>query len=170
MKKRCLKLFICFLATISVFLFNNSVKADETIDINVNGKPGVGGQDPCDKFSYVCIYNYAAFKVTHYRASGAKETKIYYTSGYSKNPFKSVDKTKSRFGTEEITYERINFKNYDLGNVSKKFTSTSGQKVYKKIIEQLKKRNSKLTRKIMDDFGINDSYIKSNQKDYFFNY
>ena len=168
MKKRCLKLFICFLATISVFLFNNSVKADETIDINVNGKPGVGGQDPCDKFSYVCIYNYAAFKVTHYRASGAKETKIYYTSGYSKHPFKSVDKTKSRFGTEEITYERINFKNYDLGNVSKKFTSTSGQKVYKKIIEQLKKRNSKLTRKIMDDFGINDSYIKSNQKDYFF--
>lgn len=168
MKKRCLKLFIYFLATISVFLFNNSVKADETIDINVNGKPGVGGQDPCDKFSYVCIYNYAAFKVTHYRASGAKETKIYYTSGYSKNPFKSVDKTKSRFGTEEITYERINFKNYDLGNVSKKFTSTSGQKVYKKIIQQLKKRKSKLTNRIMNDFRITDSYIKSNQKDYFF--
>lgn len=169
MKKRCLKLFICFLATISVFLFNNSVKADETIDINVNGKPGVGGQDPCDKFSYVCIYNYAAFKVTHYKASSAKKTKIYYTSGYSKNPFrsKSVNETNSRFDAK-ITYETINFKSYNLGNVSKKFTSTSGQKVYKKIIQQLKKKNSKLTRKIMIDFGITDSYIKSNQKDYFF--
>lgn len=171
MKKRCLKLFICFLATISVFLFNNSVKADETIDINVNGKPGTGGDDPCNKFSYVCIYNYAAFKVTHYKSSGGKTTKIYYTSGYENNPFNARDlqKTKSRFDSEgKIAYIPISFKKIGIGNVSKKFTSTSNQKIYKKIINLLKNKNSELTQRIMDDFKIDVTKIKSYENDYFF--
>ena len=44
MKKKILRLFICFLATISCFLFNNDiVKADDNkITVGVNGVPGTG--------------------------------------------------------------------------------------------------------------------------------
>ena len=67
MKKKILRLFICFLAAISCFLFNNDIVRadDDEIEIDSNGTPGSGGKDPCDPWSYVCIYNYAAFKVTY---------------------------------------------------------------------------------------------------------
>ena len=81
MKKKILRLFICFLAAISCFLFNNDiVKADDEIEIDSNGTPGSGGKDPCDPWSYVCIYNYAAFKVTYYPTNGKKKSVIYYTN------------------------------------------------------------------------------------------
>ena len=88
MKKKILRLFICFLAAISCFLFNNDiVKAAEKIDVNFNGVPGTGGSDPCDSNeSLVCIYNLAAVRISYYEGddyiAGAD---FYEDNAYSKD-------------------------------------------------------------------------------------
>ena len=91
MKKKILRLFICFLATIGCFLFNNDiVKAAEKIDVNVNGVPGTGGSDPCDqKKSLVCIYNLAAVRISYYEGNTYKAGADFYED----NAYTSESKT-----------------------------------------------------------------------------
>lgn len=175
MKKKILRLFICFLAAISCFLFNNDiVKADDEIEIDSNGTPGSGGKDPCDPWSYVCIYNYAAFKVTYYPAEGTPKSKIYYTDKYKSNPFikNGQKQLKGRF-SEANKFENINFKNFKLGSVPKKFTSIEAQGMYKKLWDQMKKKDSKIVKAIFQDLtntsstGIDD-FVRNNLDAYFF--
>lgn len=175
MKKKILRLFICFLAAISCFLFNNDiVKADDEIEIDSNGTPGSGGKDPCDPWSYVCIYNYAAFKVTYYPAEGTPKSKIYYTDKYKSNPFikNGQKQLKGRF-SEANKFENINFKDFKLGSVPKKFTSIEAQGMYKKLWDQMKKKDSKIVTTIFQDLtntsstGIDD-FVRSNPDAYFF--
>lgn len=175
MKKKILRLFICFLATISCFLFNNDiVKADDEIEIDSNGTPGSGGKDPCDPWSYVCIYNYAAFKVTYYPAEGTPKSKIYYTDKYNSNPFikKGQNQLEGRFSKAD-KFENINFKDFKLGSVPKKFTSIEAQGMYKKLWDQMKKKDSKIVKAIFQDLtnttstGIDD-FVRNNLDAYFF--
>lgn len=175
MKKKILRLFICFLAAISCFLFNNDiVKADDEIEIDSNGTPGSGGKDPCDPWSYVCIYNYAAFKVTYYPAEGTPKSKIYYTDKYNSNPFikKGQNQLEGRFSKAD-KFENINFKDFKLGSVPKKFTSIEAQGMYKKLWDQMKKKDSKIVKAIFQDLtnttstGIDD-FVRNNLDAYFF--
>ena len=175
MKKKILRLFICFLAAISCFLFNNDiVKADDEIEIDSNGTPGSGGKDPCDPWSYVCIYNYAAFKVTYYPAEGTPKSKIYYTDKYNSNPFikKGQNQLEGRFSKAD-KFENINFKDFKLGIVPKKFTSIEAQGMYKKLWDQMKKKDSKIVKAIFQDLtnttstGIDD-FVRNNLDAYFF--
>lgn len=175
MKKKILRLFICFLAAISCFLFNNDiVKADDEIEIDSNGTPGSGGKDPCDPWSYVCIYNYAAFKVTYYPAKGAPKSKIYYTDKYKSNPFSKNGKKQleGRFSKAD-KFENINFKDFKLGSVPKKFTSIEAQGMYEKLWDQMKKKDSKIVKAIFQDLtntsstGIDD-FVRNNLDAYFF--
>lgn len=175
MKKKILRLFICFLAAISCFLFNNDiVKADDEIEIDSNGTPGSGGKDPCDPWSYVCIYNYAAFKVTYYPAKGAPKSKIYYTDKYKSNPFSKngQKQLEGRFSKAD-KFENINFKDFKLGIVPKKFTSIEAQGMYKKLWDQMKKKDSKIVKDIFQDLtntsstGIDD-FVRNNLDAYFF--
>ena len=176
MKKKILRLFICFLAAISCFLFNNDiVKADDDeIEIDSNGTPGSGGKDPCDPWSYVCIYNYAAFKVTYYPAKGDPKSKIYYTDKYKKNPFtqNGQKQLEGRF-SKATKFGKINFKDFKLGNAPKKFTSIEAQGMYKKLWDQMKKKDSKIVEAIFQDLtntsstGIDD-FVRSNPDAYFF--
>ncbi len=175
MKKKILRLFICFLAAISCFLFNNDiVKADDEIEIDSNGTPGSGGKDPCDPWSYVCIYNYAAFKVTYYPAKGAPKSKIYYTDKYKRNPFiKNGQKQLEGRFSKATKFENINFRDFKLGSVPKKFTSIEAQEMYKKLWNQMKKKDSKIVTTIFQDLtntsstGIDD-FVRSNPDAYFF--
>lgn len=176
MKKKILRLFICFLAAISCFLFNNDiVKADDDeIEIDSNGTPGSGGKDPCDPWSYVCIYNYAAFKVTYYPTNGSPKSKIYYTNKYKKNPFtqNGQKQLEGRF-SKATKFGKINFKDFKLGNAPKKFTSIEAQGMYKKLWDQMKKKDSKIVEAIFQDLtntsstGIDD-FVRSNPDAYFF--
>lgn len=175
MKKKILRLFICFLAAISCFLFNNDiVKADDEIEIDSNGIPGSGGKDPCDPWSYVCIYNYAAFKVTYYPAKGAPKSKIYYTDKYKSNPFSKngQKQLEGRFSKAD-KFENINFKDFKLGSVPKKFTFIEAQGMYEKLWDQMKKKDSKIVKAIFQDLtntsstGIDD-FVRNNLDAYFF--
>lgn len=176
MKKKILRLFICFLAAISCFLFNNDiVKADDDeIEIDSNGTPGSGGKDPCDPWSYVCIYNYAAFKVTYYPTNGKKKSVIYYTNKYKSNPFtqNGQKQLEGRF-SKATKFGKINFKDFNLGNAPKKFTSIEAQGMYKKLWNQMKKKDSKIVETIFQDLtntsstGIDD-FVRSNPDAYFF--
>lgn len=175
MKKKILRLFICFLAAISCFLFNNDiVKADDEIEIDSNGTPGSGGKDPCDPWSYVCIYNYAAFKVTYYPTNGNPKSKIYYTDKYKKNPFtqNGQKQLEGRF-SKATKFGKINFKDFKLGNAPKKFTSIEAQGMYKKLWDQMKKKDSKIVEAIFQDLtntsstGIDD-FVRSKPDAYFF--
>lgn len=179
MKKKILRLFICFLAAISCFLFNNDiVKADDEIEIDSNGTPGSGGKDPCDPWSYVCIYNYAAFKVTYYPAEGTPKSKIYYTDKYNKNPFTSrnLKKTADRKKfpeTKDTTAQEINFQEMGLGKVPKSFTSVAAQGMYEKLWNKMTNPNSKLVQKIFEDLTKTPNseiveFVKSHKNDYFF--
>jgi hypothetical protein len=178
MKKKILRLFICFLAAISCFLFNNDiVKADDEIEIDSNGTPGSGGKDPCDPWSYVCIYNYAAFKVTYYPTNGNPKSKIYYTDKYKKNPFTSrnLKKTADRKKfpeTKGTTAQKINFQEMGLGNVSKSFTSVAAQGMYEKLWNKMTNLNSKLVNEIFSDLtdvnGDIAGFVKNHKNDYFF--
>lgn len=173
MKKKVLNLFICFLAAISFFLFDGSVRAD--YDIDTNGTPGTGGKDPCDPWSYVCIYNYAAFKVTYYQTNNTKSSKIYYTDKYNVNPFKKKNNKEldGRFG-KTTTKESIDSSDYDLGDVPKTFTSEKAQKFYEKLWKKIKDKDSKLIKKIFADLmkATDDSkieeYIKNHKNDVIF--
>lgn len=175
MKKKILRLFICFLAAISCFLFNNDiVKADDEIEIDSNGTPGSGGKDPCDPWSYVCIYNYAAFKVTYYPTNGKKKSVIYYTNKYKSNPFSKngQKQLEGRFSKAD-KFENINFKDFKLGSVPKKFTSIEAQGMYEKLWDQMKKKDSKIVKAIFQDLtntsstGIDD-FVRNNLDAYFF--
>lgn len=178
MKKKILRLFICFLAAISCFLFNNDiVKADDEIEIDSNGTPGSGGKDPCDPWSYVCIYNYAAFKVTYYPTNGKKKSVIYYTNKYKSNPFSKngLNGTKDRNGfskTKDTNAQKINFEEMGLGNVPKSFTSVAAQGMYEKLWNKMTDPNSKLVNKIFNDLtGANGDiagFVKNHKDDYFF--
>ena len=178
MKKKILRLFICFLATISCFLFNNDiVRADDEIEIDSNGTPGSGGKDPCDPWSYVCIYNYAAFKVTYYPTTGKPKSKIYYTNKYKSDPFSKngLNGTKDRDGfsiTKNTNAQRINFEEMGLGNVPKSFTSVAAQGMYEKLWNKMTDPNSKLVNKIFNDLaGANGDiagFVKNHKDDYFF--
>lgn len=178
MKKKILRLFICFLAAISCFLFNNDiVKADDEIEIDSNGTPGSGGKDPCDPWSYVCIYNYAAFKVTYYSAEKGSKSKIYYTNKYKSNPFSKngLKETNDRPGfpkTKNTNAQKINFEEMGLGNVPKSFTSVAAQGMYEKLWNKMTDPNSKLVNKIFNDLtGANGDiagFVKNHKDDYFF--
>lgn len=178
MKKKILRLFICFLAAISCFLFNNDiVKADDEIEIDSNGTPGSGGKDPCDPWSYVCIYNYAAFKVTYYPAEGTPKSKIYYTNKYKSNPFSKngLNGTKDRNGfskTKDTKAKEINFQKMGLGIVPKSFTSVAAQGMYEKLWNKMTDPNSKLVNEIFSDLtGTNGNiaeFVKNHKDDYFF--
>lgn len=178
MKKKILRLFICFLAAISCFLFNNDiVKADDEIEIDSNGTPGSGGKDPCDPWSYVCIYNYAAFKVTYYPAEGTPKSKIYYTDKYKRNPFnsKNLKNTEDRKNfpkTKDTNAEKIDFQKMGLGIVPKSFTSVAAQGMYEKLWNKMTDPNSKLVKKIFIDLtDANEDiagFVKNHKNDYFF--
>lgn len=179
MKKKILRLFICFLAAISCFLFNNDiVKADDEIEIDSNGTPGSGGKDPCDPWSYVCIYNYAAFKVTYYPAEGTPKSKIYYTDKYKRNPFnsKNLKNTEDRKNfpkTKDTKAEKIDFQKMGLGNVPKSFTSIAAQGMYEKLWNKMTNPNSKLVVMIFEDLTKTSNseiveFVKSHKNDYFF--
>ena len=178
MKKKILRLFICFLAAISCFLFNNDiVKADDEIEIDSNGTPGSGGKDPCDPWSYVCIYNYAAFKVTYYPTKGKKKSVIYYTNKYNSNPFSKngLKETKDRPGfpnTKTAKIKRINFETMGLGDVPKSFTSVAAQGMYEKLWNVMTDSDSKLVKEIFSDLtdanGDLAGFVKTHKDDYFF--
>lgn len=178
MKKKILRLFICFLAAISCFLFNNDiVKADDEIEIDSNGTPGSGGKDPCDPWSYVCIYNYAAFKVTYYPTNGKKKSVIYYTNKYKSNPFikNGLNGTKDRNGfskTKDTGAKKIDFQKMGLGNVPKSFTSVAAQGMYEKLWNKMTDPNSKLVNEIFNDLtdanGDIAGFVKNHKDDYFF--
>lgn len=178
MKKKILRLFICFLAAISCFLFNNDiVKADDEIEIDSNGTPGSGGKDPCDPWSYVCIYNYAAFKVTYYPTNGKKKSVIYYTNKYKSNPFSKngLNGTKDRNGfskTKDTEAKKIDFQKMGLGNVPKSFTSVAAQGMYEKLWNKMTDPNSKLVNEIFSDLtdanGNIAEFVKNHKDDYFF--
>lgn len=178
MKKKILRLFICFLAAISCFLFNNDiVKADDEIEIDSNGTPGSGGKDPCDPWSYVCIYNYAAFKVTYYPAEGGPKSKIYYTDKYKRDPFnsKNLKNTEDRKNfpkTKDTKTEKIDFQKMGLGNVPKSFTSVAAQGMYEKLWNKMTDPNSKLVNKIFIDLTDANrdiaGFVKNHKNDYFF--
>lgn len=178
MKKKILRLFICFLAAISCFLFNNDiVKADDEIEIDSNGTPGSGGKDPCDPWSYVCIYNYAAFKVTYYPTKGKKKSVIYYTNKYKSNPFikNGLNGTKDRNGfskTKDTGAKKIDFQKMGLGNVPKSFTSVAAQGMYEKLWNKMTDPNSKLVNEIFNDLtdanGDIAGFVKNHKDDYFF--
>ena len=178
MKKKILRLFICFLAAISCFLFNNDiVKADDEIEIDSNGTPGSGGKDPCDPWSYVCIYNYAAFKVTYYPTNGKKKSVIYYTNKYNSNPFSKngLKETKDRPGfpnTKTAKIKRINFETMGLGDVPKSFTSVAAQGMYEKLWNVMTDSDSKLVKEIFSDLtdanGDLAGFVKTHKDDYFF--
>ena len=178
MKKKILRLFICFLAAISCFLFNNDiVKADDEIEIDSNGTPGSGGKDPCDPWSYVCIYNYAAFKVTYYPTNGKKKSVIYYTNKYKSNPFSKngLNGTKDRNGfskTKDTKAKEIDFQKMGLGNVPKSFTSVAAQGMYEKLWNKMTDPNSKLVNEIFSDLtdanGNIAEFVKNHKDDYFF--
>lgn len=178
MKKKILRLFICFLAAISCFLFNNDiVKADDEIEIDSNGTPGSGGKDPCDPWSYVCIYNYAAFKVTYYPAEGGPKSKIYYTGKYKRSPFnsKNLKNTEDRKNfpkTKDTNAEKIDFQKMGLGNVPKSFTSVAAQGMYEKLWNKMTDLDSKLVNKIFIDLtdanGDIAGFVKNHKNDYFF--
>lgn len=178
MKKKILRLFICFLAAISCFLFNNDiVKADDEIEIDSNGTPGSGGKDPCDPWSYVCIYNYAAFKVTYYPTNGKKKSVIYYTNKYKSDPFSKngLNGTKDRKyfpKTKGTDAKKIDFQKMKLGNVPKSFTSVAAQGMYEKLWNQMTDPNSKLVNRIFNDLtnanGDIVGFVKNHKDDYFF--
>lgn len=178
MKKKILRLFICFLAAISCFLFNNDiVKADDEIEIDSNGTPGSGGKDPCDPWSYVCIYNYAAFKVTYYPTNENPKSKIYYTDKYKRDPFnsKNLKNTEDRKNfpkTKDTKTEKIDFQKMGLGNVPKSFTSVAAQGMYEKLWNKMTDPNSKLVNKIFIDLTDANrdiaGFVKNHKNDYFF--
>ena len=178
MKKKILKLFICFLATISCFLFNNDiVRADDEIEIDSNGTPGSGGKDPCDPWSYVCIYNYAAFKVTYYPTTGKPKSKIYYTNKYKSKPFSKngLKETNDRPGfpkTKDTDAKKIDFKTMKLGDVPKSFTSVAAQGMYEKLWNQMTDPTSELVNEIFNDLtdanGDLAGFVKTHKDDYFF--
>lgn len=145
MKKKILRLFICFLATISCFLFNNDiVKADDNkITVGVNGVPGTGGSDPCDqKKSLVCIYNLAAVRISYYEGNNYKASADFYEdNAYSS---KSMEKLKEGTLNASLNEQRKGYKidgSYLISMVEfnkKTFVSGENQKsYYKKIIKAL---------------------------------
>lgn len=145
MKKKILRLFICFLATISCFLFNNDiVKADDNkITVGVNGVPGTGGSDPCDqKKSLVCIYNLAAVRISYYEGNNYKASADFYEdNAYSS---KSMEKLKEGTLNASLNEQRKGYKidgSYLISMVEfnkKTFVSGENQKsYYKKIINTL---------------------------------
>lgn len=145
MKKKILRLFICFLATISCFLFNNGiVKADDKkITVGVNGVPGTGGSDPCDqKKSLVCIYNLAAVRISYYEGNNYKASADFYEdNAYSS---KSMEKLKKGTLNDALNEQRKGEEidgSYLISMVEfnkKTFVSGKNQKsYYKKIIKAL---------------------------------
>ena len=146
MKKKILRLFICFLAAISCFLFNNDiVKADDKITVDVNGVPGAGGSDPCDpKESLVCIYNLAAVRISYYEGNAYKAGADFYEDNaytsdsknkLAKNELQGLNK--QRKGSEISDSYLISMVEFD----KKLFVSKDNQKsYYKKIISALKKQ------------------------------
>ncbi|MEI3499661.1 MAG: hypothetical protein V8Q71_04165 [Bacilli bacterium] len=145
MKKKILRLFICFLAAISCFLFNNDiVKADDKITVDVNGVPGAGGSDPCDpNESLVCIYNLAAVRISYYEGNTYKAGADFYEDNaytsdsknkLAKNELQGLNK--QRKGIEISDSHLISMVEFD----KKLFVSKDNQKsYYKKIISALKK-------------------------------
>lgn len=149
MKKKILRLFICFLATIGCFLFNNDiVKAAEKIDVNVNGKVSTGGKDPCDQnTSLVCIYNLPAVRISYYKGNEYIDGADFYEKdAYSSKSMENLLKNgklksslnKQRQGvaiTKSFSISMVDFDN-------KNFVSEENQKdYYNKIINALKKQD-----------------------------
>ena len=151
MKKKILRLFICFLATISCFLFNNDiVKADDNkITVDVNGKVGTGGKDPCDQnTSLVCIYNLPAVRISYYEGNeyiaGAD---FYEENAYSSDSMKnlkagtlnnSLNQQRKGIAIEKSKSYLISMVDFD----KTKFVSEENQKdYYNKIINALKKQD-----------------------------
>lgn len=145
MKKKILRLFICFLATIGCFLFNNDiVRADDKkITVGVNGVPGTGGSDPCDqKKSLVCIYNLAAVRISYYEGNNYKASADFYEdNAYSS---KSMEKLKKGTLNDALNEQRQGEEidgSYLISMVEfnkKTFVSGENQKsYYKKIIKAL---------------------------------
>lgn len=151
MKKKILRLFICFLATISCFLFNNDiVKAADKITVDVNGVPGTGGSDPCDqKKSLVCIYNLAAVRISYYEGNTYKAGADFYED----NAYSESSKTKLSNGElKKLNIQRetiakgknVNY-SYLISMVEdfdkKNFVSEGNQKrYYNKLIKALGKQ------------------------------
>lgn len=92
MRKRNFKLFVCFFAIIVSILSSSSVRAEGKISIEPDGTPGVGGQDDCKPWSYVCIVNLAAFRISYYEngttLKGALD--VYDASGYTDDAMKMI--------------------------------------------------------------------------------
>lgn len=164
MKKKILRLFICFLATISCFLFNNDiVKADDKkITVGVNGVPGTGGSDPCDqKKSLVCIYNLAAVRISYYEGNNYKASADFYEdNAYSS---KSMEKLKEGTLNASLNEQRKGYKidgSYLISMVEfnkKTFVSGENQKsYYKKIINAL--GDQQIGDDINDD-GVRDYHV-----------
>lgn len=164
MKKKILRLFICFLATISCFLFNNDiVKADDNkITVGVNGVPGTGGSDPCDqKKSLVCIYNLAAVRISYYEGNNYKASADFYEdNAYSS---KSMEKLKEGTLNASLNEQRKGYKidgSYLISMVEfnkKTFVSGENQKsYYKKIINAL--GDQQIGDDINDD-GVRDYHV-----------
>ena len=164
MKKKILRLFICFLATISCFLFNNDiVKADDKkITVGVNGVPGTGGSDPCDqKKSLVCIYNLAAVRISYYEGNNYKASADFYEdNAYSS---KSMEKLKEGTLNASLNEQRKGKKIDDSYLISmvefnkKTFVSGENQKsYYKKIIKALGEQQ--IGDDINDD-GVRDYHV-----------
>ena len=148
MKKKILRLFICFLATIGCFLFNNDiVRADDNkITVDVNGVPGTGGSDPCDsKESLVCIYNLAAVRISYYEGNEYKAGADFYEdNAYSNNSKTNLSRGELKNSLNKQR-ENIAIKNSYLIHMvdfdKKTFVSGENQKsYYRQIINALKKQ------------------------------
>lgn len=165
MKKKILRLFICFLATISCFLFNNDiVKADDNkITVDVNGVPDTGGSDPCNQNnSLVCIYNLAAVRISYYEGDNYKAGADFYeANAYTRKSKKNlIDQNKLKGLNEQRKGQKIDESHLismvDFDN--KNFVSEENQKdYYKKVLNALKKQE--IGTDINDD-RVGDYHVK----------
>ena len=131
MRKRHFKLFVCFFAIIVSILSSSGVKAEEIFGLDSDGIPGVGEKDPCEDYSYVCIVNLAAVRVSYYEnGTNFKGAIDIYENGTKKviNKKNVNILKKNRIG-DSVNQESIAM-NLGLNKQFSTFTSQSAQKKF----------------------------------------
>lgn len=185
MKKnvKIIKKIIYFFVLLFSLTSYGVVKAEDyTIEIDSNGTPGTGGKDPCYEYSYVCIVNYAAIRVTYYNAASNNSISIdFFDNNYGSLPKtkNSITKLHGRFNAASNISEN---KTVNLGSIPSQFTSKKAQELYENIWAKMKNENSSLFKKIfkyfltemgvsnvnVDDVNSLGEYIKAHKNDYIF--
>lgn len=158
MRKRHFKLFVCFFAIIVSILSSSGVKAEEIFGLDSDGIPGVGEKDPCKDYSYVCIVNLAAVRVSYYENGTNFKGAIDIYENQTKKVTNKRDVTilkKNRIGN--TTNKQSSEMDLGLKNQFSTFTSQSAQKKFYTGIWEKLSTNVEFVWKILKKLGCKES-------------